>query len=167
MATPAESTPDGFYRSRKGRLLPIVHEVSAGGLVVARVGGQPAAAVISRRSRAGNLQWCLPKGHLEGEETPADAAVREIQEETGIIGRVVCYLSSMDYWFTSPNKRVHKVVHHFLLEAVGGSLTTGNDPDGEAESVAWIPLNRLGSKLAYPNERRMARLAQDLLSGRR
>ena len=41
------------------------------------------AAVIARLNRAGRLEWCLPKGHLEDDETPEQAAVREIEEETG------------------------------------------------------------------------------------
>ena len=44
------------------------------------------AAVIARRNRGSRLEWCLPKGHLEGSETPPEAAVREISEETGIEG---------------------------------------------------------------------------------
>lgn len=155
-----------FYRSRSGRLMPVVHEVSAGGLVVENVAGVPSAAVISRRNRAGRTVWCLPKGHLEGLESPPQAAVREIFEETGIVGQIVCFLSTMDYWFSSVDRRVHKVVHHYLLEAHGGELSLENDPDHEAQEVAWMPLESLPSVLGYPNERRIARIAQGLLFGK-
>ena len=40
--------------------------------------------------------------------------MREVAEETGIHGRVVAPLGSIDYWFSVPGKRIHKVVHHFL-----------------------------------------------------
>ncbi|WP_123915806.1 NUDIX hydrolase [Georgenia muralis] len=146
--------------------LPVVDETSAGGLVVDVVEGRAFTAVIARRNRAGRLEWCLPKGHLEGEETPAEAAVREIAEETGIAGRVLRHLATIDYWFAGTDRRVHKVVHHFLLEATGGFLTIENDPDHEAEDVAWVGLEEVATRLAYPNERRVVATARDVLAGR-
>jgi 8-oxo-dGTP pyrophosphatase MutT (NUDIX family) len=137
----------------------VVDETSAGGIVVSKRGGVDHAAVIARRNRAGRLEWCLPKGHLEGEETAEEAAVREIAEETGIVGQVLGRLGVIDYWFSGDDRRVHKVVHHFLLGAVGGELSVEGDPDGEAEEAAWVPLTELHSILAYPNERRLAEAA--------
>lgn len=145
--------------------LPVVDETSAGGLVVDSSRGYPRAAVIARRNRAGRLEWCLPKGHLEDGETPEQAAVREIAEETGIRGEIVDQLGVIDYWFTGDDRRVHKVVHHFLLAAVGGELTVEGDPDQEAEDVAWVALDDLTERLAYPNERRLAATARTLLDG--
>ena len=147
------------------RSLPVVEETSAGGLVVARTSGPPVAAVIARRNRGGRLEWCLPKGHLEGRETPEEAAVREIAEETGIRGEIVRQLGTIDYWFTGDDRRVHKVVHHFLLQATGGYLTVAGDPDGEAEDVEWVAVADLGDRLAYPNERRLALAACAVLAG--
>ena len=140
-------------------------ETSAGGIMVSRRDGVAHAAVIARRNRAGRLEWCLPKGHLEGEETPEEAAVREIAEETGIEGHVLRRLGVIDYWFTGDDRRVHKVVHHFLLGALGGELTVEGDPDGEAEDVEWVAITDLPGRLAYPNERRLAEAAHLLLVG--
>ena len=145
--------------------LPVVDETSAGGLVVRLRDGAYYAAVIARRNRAGRLEWCLPKGHLEGEETPEEAAVREIAEETGIEGHVLRRLGVIDYWFSGDDRRVHKVVHHFLLDATGGELSVEGDPDGEAEDAAWIPVAELNGVLAYPNERRLAEAALVVLVG--
>ncbi len=157
-------TPDPPGLRTPAHTLPISEETSAGGLVVDRSAGPPRAAVIARRNRAGRLEWCVPKGHLEGEETPEQAAVREIAEETGIIGRVIAELGTIDYWFTGEDRRIHKVVHHFVLEATGGRLTVEGDPDREAEDVAWIDVTELPTLLAYPNERRLAVAAGSVLA---
>jgi 8-oxo-dGTP pyrophosphatase MutT (NUDIX family) len=140
-----------------------VEETSAGGLVVREEDGVAEVALIARLNRAGRLEWCLPKGHLEGDETPVEAAVREIAEETGIIGEPVRPLGTIDYWFTADGRRIHKTVHHFLLRATGGRLGVEGDPDAEAVDAAWVPVPELGTRLAFPNERRIARAAEDLL----
>jgi 8-oxo-dGTP pyrophosphatase MutT (NUDIX family) len=136
-----------------------VQETSAGGLVVDLAEVPRRAAVIARFNRAGRPEWCLPKGHLEQGETLEQAAVREIAEETGILGRVVGPLGTIDYWFSVEGRRVHKQVHHYLLEATGGALSTEGDPDHEAVEVAWFSLEELARTLAFPNERRIAREA--------
>ena len=149
-------------RRRPGRRLRRVDETSAGGLVVADddVTG-PRAALIGRTDRRGRLLWSLPKGHIEEGETPEDTAVREVAEETGITGRVVAALGSIDYWFSVPDKRIHKVVHHYLLEARGGELS---DADVEVSEVAWVPLAELPARLAYDGERRLVATAAKLLA---
>ncbi len=119
-----------------------------------------AAAVIGRLDRKGRLLWSLPKGHIEAGETAEEAAVREVEEETGIIGRVVAPLGTIDFWFVAEDRRVHKTVHHFLLRALGGELS---DSDVEVSEVAWVPLGELESRLAYADERRLIRRAAELL----
>lgn len=143
--------------------LPVSSETSAGGIVVDVVDAIPYAAIIARRNRAGRIEWCLPKGHLEAGETAEQAALREVAEETGIHGRIIRHLASIDYWFSGADRRVHKVVHHYLMGYVSGTITVENDPDHEAEEAAWMPLQDLTRHLAYPNERRIVTLALDLL----
>lgn len=148
---------------RPRRRLPSVEEISAGGVVVDLGQDPPAVALIARRNRAGRVEWCLPKGHPEGAETLEQAAVREVAEETGIRGRIVVPLGTIEYWFSVPEKRIHKVVHHYLLEAEGGRLTVDDDPDAEAIDVAWVPFAELGQRLTFPNERRIVEAAADQL----
>ncbi len=150
---------------RMVRRLPAVEERSAGGIVVDVHDGEARIAVIARRNRAGRIEWCLPKGHLENDETLAEAAAREVAEETGIEGRVLTELGTIDYWFATSDRRVHKFVHHYLLEATGGQLTIENDPDHEAIDVAWLPLREAHEHLTFPNERRIARQAWQRLAG--
>lgn len=155
----------GIGASQGGAAMPMVEEVSAGGVVVDQHEGRLRAAIIARINRGGRMEWCLPKGHPEGEETYAEAAVREIAEETGIDGIVLAPLGSIDYWFTVSGRRVHKTVHHFLLRATGGTLTIENDPDHEAIDVEWVDLPELPKRLSFPNERRIADLAASSLPG--
>ena len=146
--------------------LPVSREISAGGVAVRVDDGIAYAACIGRRNRSGRLEWCLPKGHIEAGETPEIAAIREVAEETGISSEILQPLGIIDYWFTGDDRRVHKKVHHFLMEALSGDITTENDPDREAEVAAWIPIADLGTRLAFPNERKMALLAAELLTAR-
>lgn len=136
-------------------------ETSAGGLVV-EAAGAPRAALIARYDRTGRLQWSLPKGHVEADETIEEAAVREVEEETGIRGRIVATLGAIDYWFSAGPLRVHKTVHHHLLLAVGGELSDGDD---EVAAVAWVPLDGVAERLAYDDERRLIAKVPDLLAG--
>ncbi|MBC3194542.1 NUDIX hydrolase [Pseudonocardia sp. C8] len=140
------------------RRLRTVDETSAGGLVVHPVTG--AAALIGRLDRRGRLLWSLPKGHIEAGETAEQAAVREVEEETGIIGEVLAPLGTIDFWFVAEDRRVHKTVHHYLMRALGGELS---DADVEVAEVAWVPLGELESRLAYADERRLIRHAANLL----
>jgi 8-oxo-dGTP pyrophosphatase MutT (NUDIX family) len=139
-----------------------VEEVSAGGLVVDRSGPHLRAALIGRRDRRGRLLWSLPKGHLEDGESAEVAAVREVEEETGIHGRVLAPLGDVDYWFVVGGRRIHKTVHHYLLEAERGELS---DTDVAVDEVGWVALEELGTRLAYAGERRLAAAAADLLTG--
>ncbi|GAA3249280.1 hypothetical protein GCM10017691_60220 [Pseudonocardia petroleophila] len=116
--------------------------------------------MIGRLDRRGRLLWSLPKGHIEAGETAEQAAVREVEEETGIIGTVVAPLGTIDFWFVAEDRRVHKTVHHFLMRALGGELS---DSDVEVSEVAWVPLRELESRLAYADERRLIRRATELL----
>lgn len=157
--TPAMMPPrrntDGptTFASLDAQELPVVREYSAGGLVFDDHGR---VAIIARHSRSGHLEWCLPKGHIEKGETPQQTAVREVHEETGILGEVVESIATIDYWFTGTNQRVHKLVHHFALRRISGELTVEGDPDHEAEDAIWVDFDDLDDVLSYPNERKIA-----------
>jgi 8-oxo-dGTP pyrophosphatase MutT (NUDIX family) len=122
-------------------------------------------AINARRNRAGRVEWCLPKGHVEAGETLEQTAAREVAEETGIQGRVLITLGTIDYWFSTHDRRIHKMVHHYLLEATGGEHTIDNDPDHEAIDAAWFPLDQVHEQLTFPNERRIAQAAWQRLAG--
>ncbi len=153
--------PSRGTSTRSARRLRRVDETSAGGLVVDAEREIPAAALIGRIDRKGRLLWSLPKGHIESGESPEDTAVREVAEETGIVGEILAPLGVIDFWFVADGRRVHKTVHHFLLRAVGGVLS---DEDIEVNEVAWVPLSELSGRLAYADERALAERAPRLLA---
>jgi 8-oxo-dGTP pyrophosphatase MutT (NUDIX family) len=118
--------------------------------------------LIARYDREGRLLWSLPKGHVEADETIEEAAVREVEEETGIRGRIIAPLGTVDYWFSADRRRIHKTVHHHLLIAVGGTLWDG---DAEVAEVAWVPLDEVAGRLAYADERALLGRVPELLTG--
>lgn len=144
-------------------------ETSAGGLVVSGMPEAVAAdgsvdmsaiyvALIGRLDRRGRLLWSMPKGHVENGEDQWETAQREVWEETGIVGEPFNELGVIDYWFVSDGIRIHKTVHHNLLRYVDGVL---NDEDPEVTEVAWVPMSELIERLAYADERKLARQAID------
>ena len=64
---------------------------------------------------------------------------------------------------TTGSPAMTKVVHHYLMDYESGTISVEGDPDHEAEAAAWVPLRDVSRQLAYPNERRIVRIALDLL----
>ena len=105
------------------------------------------------------LLWSLPKGHIEEGESPEQAAIREVGEETGIKSEIVRSLGVIDFWFMASGKRIHKTVHHFLFTEIGGKLAPQVT---EVDDVQWFPIEEIVSKLAYPDERKLIAKSGDL-----
>ena len=131
-----------------------VDEVSAGGLVVDASG--KLGLLIGRRdlkdTTGKRILWSLPKGHIEEGETPEEAALREVQEETGIVSVIEKSLGVIDFWFMAGGKRIHKTVHHYLFRENGGVLAA---QESEVDEVAWFPLSEIVERLAYPDEKKL------------
>ena len=103
--------------------------------------------------------WSLPKGHIEAGETPEQAAIREVAEETGIHSEISRELGIIDFWFMAGGKRIHKTVHHYLFREVGGVLAP---QVSEVDDVGWFPLDEIISLLAYPDEKKLIAKSGDL-----
>jgi 8-oxo-dGTP pyrophosphatase MutT (NUDIX family) len=162
-AAPATAPATPSARKPNNDRLRTVHETSAGGLVIDGLDGPKdtqKAALIGRIDRRGRMLWSLPKGHIELGETAEQTAIREVAEETGLQGSVLAALGSIDYWFVTEGRRVHKTVHHYLMRFLGGELS---DDDVEVTEVAWVPLRELPSRLAYADERKLAEVAGELI----
>jgi len=127
----------------------MIREFSAGGVVLRPVDGQPFVAVVRVRDEI----LALPKGHLDGDESPAEAAQREVREETGIEAELVEKLGDVRYHYMRGGNRVSKRVEFFLFRYLSGNL---EDHDQEVEEALWIPLAEAPERLAYKGEREMA-----------
>lgn len=130
-----------------------VTETTAGGLIVTEDGR---FVLTARKSFKGEIQWGLPKGHIDKGESLEQTAAREAREETGLDVEIVRPLHKIDYWFVPPaaaggeRTRVHKFVHFYLMRATGGDPSLH---DAETEEVAMLaPLEAL-ARATFPSER--------------
>jgi 8-oxo-dGTP pyrophosphatase MutT (NUDIX family) len=138
-------------RKRKGRARV---ERSSGGVVFRRSDGSLAFLLI----RDPYENWGLPKGHIEGRETPAEAALREVSEETGLAPLAVCgELPTIDWFFRDRGRLVHKYCHFFLLESCAGDPVPQRD-EGITDCV-WCSFERALEMVAYDNAREVLRAA--------
>lgn len=123
-------------------------ETSAGGVVYRLVGGRPVFLLIRDSYR----NWGFPKGHLEASEPPETAAVREVEEETGLRRLVMRGpVDTIDWYFRFRGRLVHKVCHFYLFE----SRTARTSPQREEGITAcrWLPLEEAVARISYANAR--------------
>lgn len=145
---------------------PTRRATSAGGVLYELRAAGPWVLLIARRNAAGRIQWTLPKGRVEEGETPEEAALREVREETGYRAIIEAPLGIIDYWFVwRPDRvRYHKFVHYFLMRPDG---SPPGPRDDEAEHVEWVSLDAALARLAHRNERRLVRKLRDRPGGGR
>jgi len=137
-------------------------QVSAGGVVYRRSGGRMEVALISVGEAA---RWQLPKGLVGRGETPVDAALREVAEETGLTCEVVAELEKVEYWYFSKGgaKRVrfHKFVHFYLMRYVSGDVSGHDDEVNEAR---WVDAEEAEGMLAFKGEKKVLTEAREMLA---
>ena len=138
------------------------HHISSGGIVFRPAGSSYEVALICVARPGGDSAWALPKGWVEDGEALEQTAVREVREETGLDGKVVCKIDEISYEFYSRvvHARVSKTVHLFLLRFKGGDTA---DHDTEVEEARWFPIDEALRKLTYKNEREALEKAALLL----
>ncbi|GAB4026560.1 MAG: NUDIX hydrolase [Candidatus Microgenomates bacterium] len=152
-----------------------IEEVSAGGVIYRRV-GDSYEFLIGKHS--GYHKWVLPKGLVERGESYAETAVREVQEEVGVVARVVgtAPVKSIEYWYFADleskmgksangydserrvkkyqeeggvKTRIHKKVIFYLMEYVSDLGKVG----WEMEERAWVGYEKAISRLAFDTEK--------------
>ena len=156
----------------------MVREFSAGGVVVRRKAGTWRVAVIephfkddpvppTNKKRMRRVTLCLPKGTVDPGETPLEAALREVREETGITARHIAKLADSKYFYVrnwGDGTRVFKVVSFYLMRYEAGCIDDVSDAMRvEVRQALWMPLEEAPKKLAYGGERQVVRRAQKYL----
>ena len=129
-------------------------EFSAGGVVVS--GGRVITIVPVKRAVDGSRVLGLPKGHPDGDETPEQAAAREVAEETGVRAELLEELGDVEYRYERRGRAVRKVVRFFLFAYASGDLA---DHDHEIEEARWMGLAEAARRLTYDGERQMVQRA--------
>lgn len=120
-------------------------EVSAGGVIVRKRGDSWEVLLICDPKG----KWTFPKGHLEGDESHLDTAIREIGEEVGV--HDLTYLADLipvEYLFTRDGL-VKKTVHFFLFETAGETPLVPQLDEGITDAV-WVPLAEAANQIGYP-----------------
>ncbi|MDO8485202.1 MAG: NUDIX hydrolase [Candidatus Limnocylindrales bacterium] len=140
--------------------LRAVTATSAGGIVIRHESGRAWLVVGSRRRDRDGRTWTLPKGTPKPGETREQTALREVAEETGLEVRISAPLDSIEYWFVQGGQRIHKTVHYFLMDPIGGDLA---GHDHEFEQVRWITFAEASSMLTFETERALVARAAEIV----
>lgn len=126
----------------------MINEFSAGGIVI-----KNDLVLVVENSRMKNPKdkwWGFPKGHLEAGESSQTAAIREIEEETGVKAEVVQKIGQSKYVITKNNEQVFKVVTFFLMQYLSGEL---KPQEGEISDVIWLPYEEALKKLTFKSDK--------------
>ena len=151
----------------------MVREISAGGVVVRRSGEGWEMAAIEPQTEASSTRparktsrkvvLALPKGLVDPGEKPEQTALREVQEETGLIATPIAKLADIKYVYVrswGDQQRVFKIVSFFLLRYQSGEIDdVSREMRVEVRRAFWIPLEEAPRKLAYRGERDVVRRA--------
>lgn len=137
------------------------NEISAGG-VVSREGPDGVEVIVGKD--AGYQKWVLPKGLVRKNEEYADAALREVEEETGVRPRLVAPIGEPEkYIYTARGVRVFKSVYYFLMTYDGESE---HERDREMAEVKWVPIDEAIDLMGYEGGKNVLRRAKEMLAER-
>jgi 8-oxo-dGTP pyrophosphatase MutT (NUDIX family) len=136
-------------------------EISAGGVVYRRLGGEVEVVIAEQRDRLTSARTIrLPKGKIDAGESAEQAAVREVLEETGFQSRIVKALGSVQYFYDDAEGRVSKEVRYFLLEWIDAEAI---EPDGELDRIYWTSIAEAQQTLTFETEQHAMSLARTQL----
>lgn len=134
---------------------PVRIELSSGGVIFRP--GATGVEVLVIRDGYGN--WGFPKGHIEGEETPAEAGLRECREETGLQELAVGdWVGMTDWYFRDGQVLVHKFCDYFLLRAAAAERPRPQRGEG-IRACEWLAPDAATARVSYDNARHILELA--------
>jgi 8-oxo-dGTP pyrophosphatase MutT (NUDIX family) len=133
-------------------------EHSSGGVVITLRDGNAFVAMIATRGRT---RWGLPKGAVGMGESSEQAALREVQEETGLEATIVKPLDTIEYFFRAGSALIRKRVDFYLMQHTGGTL----EPQlSEVDDVEWVSLSEAIERASFDSEKKLLEGARAALT---
>lgn len=163
----------------KERWQPQRSDYSAGGVAYRllspltqpdRAGGESGKSLeevrIALIATHGGRRWQLPKGTVEAGETSLQTAIREVEEESGLLTEYHKFIETVEYWYWDTYNRttpvlVHKKVDFYLLRVIGGAIT---DTSVEVDAAGWFTPKQALGRLTFKAERTTVHQALKLLA---
>ncbi len=140
----------------------MIHEFSAGGIVYKKDSEQKLWILVAQHSY--HHGWVFPKGligdTIEG-ESKESTAVREVEEETGILAEIQEPLPEINYWFVFKGEKRKKTVYYYLMEFVGEDATK---KDNEMEAMEWLPVDKVENRLTFKGDVKVWQEARELIN---
>jgi len=107
--------------------------------------------------------WVFPKGIIgdsKENESKEETAVREVEEETGVLAEILQPLEPVSYWYQWESEKRKKTVYYFIMEYISEDK---NKKDQEMEAVEWLSIDAVAGRLTYPSDKKVWAAAQPLI----
>ena len=124
-----------------------VQEFSSGGIVLE----DGRVLMIQVRDIGGSELWTFPKGGVENGESPEEAALREVGEETGYEARIVAPLGEIRYQYRWKGSIHKKRVAWFLMKP----MSKKQNHDDEVLGAEWVEVEKAKTIAGYPSDRKL------------
>ncbi len=135
-------------------------EFSAGGIVYKKENGK---VLILVAQHSGHHGWVFPKGRIGDyikNESKEETAIREVEEETGVKGKIIKTLSPSNFIYEWEGEKIKKTVYYFIMAYLDGDITRH---DWEMENVEWLKIEDVGTRLTYLSEKKVWEEAKKLI----
>ena len=135
-------------------------EFSAGGVVFKKEDDRTLVLLAQHGQHHG---WVFPKGIIgdtKKGETKEETAVREVEEETGVVAKILKPLAPVEYWYQWEGEKRKKTVYYYVMEYVSGDFDKRDD---EMEAVEWLPVDEVADRLTYPSDKKVWAQAHQLI----
>ncbi|MCH7658837.1 MAG: NUDIX domain-containing protein [Bacteroidetes bacterium] len=116
---------------------------SAGGIVLKKIKNEYMILLVQHSKHKG---WDFPKGHLNKGETSEQAAIREVGEETGVVGEILEKAGQTQYFFTQDGEKIFKTVNFFFMKFVEQKEATTAE---EVMDEKWLSVEEVESQLTF------------------